>query len=1195
MIARQVSFRFGRTSVATLAALLAGCLTAAAADGPEGIHKLPAPPKVLSKAAPKGTYGVIDENLFTVFGTYVIPGQLNDDGSPKQIWTRSYQNTVPIDPKKLQNAHLKGANQPPQAHIPGPTFVFKPDDFLRIRLHNFLNRSDNPWLNELQNNLSPGITTDELPESAAHEVNIPHGFNETNLHVHGLHVDPKQDNVTVLILPQDGDPSALSPDQQGLVQNINQWWQRRYQYKIPTDHLPGTHWYHSHRHGSTSIQVENGMAGALVIQPKHDQDDIVPGLAATEHDRVMVVQEIQNYAVNAGSGQGKGPEQTAAKNIVVTVNGKYAPTLQIPQGQVERWRFIIAGANHQQQSNIWVGKIDFSMSKELFDLLNSIDMSNYKNYITDPPTQTFPSAVTCDFSDPAKSAINGSVNLVAIDGVTLSRAVPITAQTPTFGSSGNRSDLLVQADPPPARSAYFVFKNYPTTVPPIQGFAAAYPELFDEKDPRAHWRYLALTKGQLPRAKPTDPPIPAVKVSPPKTGIPANVPKDPYNLGASFAGFKVPWAKNVQSDGSNPGDTRTDAQAITPIITGVASADKKDPITVAYSQPGPAAPNDPNGITGGRWQPAGGAGGGITQDYLMCVQVVPPVAGPKYDPKSLNAVLNTLSPTGNRATTRLTRTNEQGQTKSDIPSYVAPFDDAVDFQRTVTFDHSSTAFQYEDKTTGGAPTAIQQFWIDGRQFSSTDFVGNPAATSLIQRPIINEMQTMGSFTAANGLWTNQTQPLAALGQIAVTDDNHKNLKPTRIEILNTNAGYYRPVTLVTPANGKPYYTYNYGTGALPDYKSVTGFKHSRPPMAGTSEEWMLVNNSDIYHPFHIHISPFFVEEVGQLHTDGKTWSTRKIIWDSKTKSVVWEPADLPAANRTFGWVVGNWWDTILIPPHGYIRFKTWINIPDQKPTNRHAPTSPTDDVEPDDWKVTDNANVFGSWVFHCHILRHEDRGMMSMVAVTPRPHSLEGIWSDGTQPLRIRDSHGTVRVYTGQKFAPPYTYKGRFSEGLGNPFQSTPWSGSMNFKPFDPTSTSIPFCAAYAGSQKTPFQIVFANGASWLKQDPPVLPAPPVPPVLPAATTLKGQWKDSDGNIASINQLANAPDGKSAPIQITPVTSVWWAEGTGSWNIGQGATGFQGTLVYKNDQTTTQQLSFCVSADQDTIIFSNGIRWLRIP
>ncbi len=1187
MIARQISFRFGRTSIAALAALLTGNLIAAAADGPDGVHKLPTPPIVLSKAATDGKYGVIDENLFTVFGTYVIPGRLNDDGSPKQIWTRSYQNTVPVDPKQLRNAHLKGAIHPPQAHIPGPTFVFKPDDFLRIRLHNFLNRSDNPWLNELQNNLVPGggVTADELPEGAAHEVNIPHGFNETNLHVHGLHVDPKQDNVTVLILPQDGDPSALSPDQQGLVQNINQWWQRRYQYKIPTDHLPGTHWYHSHRHGSTSIQVENGMAGALVIQPKNDKDDIVPGLAGTEHDRVMVVQEIQNFAINVGNGKGqKQPELTPVKDVVVTVNGKYAPTLKIPQGQVERWRFIIAGANHQQQSNIWVGKIDFSpMAQDLVAVLKTINKSNYLDYIGNNPKKTLPSGVTCDFSDPAKSAINGSVNLVAIDGVSLSRAVPITAQTPTFGSSGNRSDLLVQTAPPPAGSAYFVFKNYPKTAPPIQGFAAAYPadKLFDESDENAQWRYLALTKGKTTTGS-------AVVVKPPTTGIPANVPKDPYNLGASFAGFTVPWANNVQPDGSNPGDIRTDAQAITPIITGVASANKKDPIAVAYSQPGPVTPNDPNGITGGRWQPAGGAGGGITQDYLMYVQVVPPGAGPKFDPKSLNAVLNTLSPTGNPATTRLTRTNEQGQTKHGIPSYVAPFGDAVDFQRTVTFDHSSTTFLYEDKTTGGA-TPIQQFWIDGRQFSSTDYVGNPAATSLIQRPIINEMQTMGSFASANGLWTNQTQPLAALGQIAVSDPNRPNLKPTRPEILNTNAGYYRPVTLVTPANGKPYYTYNYGTGALPDYKSVTGFAHSRPPMAGTSEEWMLVNNSDIYHPFHIHISPFFVEEVGQLHTDGKTWSTRKIIWDSKTNSVVWEPANLPAANRTFGWVVGNWWDTILIPPHGYIRFKTWINIPDQKPSNRHAPKSPTDDVEPDDWKVTDNANVFGSWGFHCHILRHEDRGMMSMVAVTPRPHSLEGMWSDGKQPLKIYDAHGTVRVYTGPSFPPPYTYKGRFSEGLGNPFQSTPWSGSMNFKPFDPTSTSVPFCAAYAGSEKTPFQIVFANGASWLKQGFQVPPAPP------AATTLTGMWIDSDNNVASITQLANAPDGKSAPIQITPVTPVWWAAGTGSWNIGQGATGFQGTLVYKNDQTTTQQLSFCVSADQNTMIFSNGIRWIRTP
>jgi hypothetical protein len=35
---------------------------------------------------------------------------------------------------------------------------------------------------------------------------------------------------------------------------------------------PGTHWYHAHKHGSTTINVMNGMTGAFIIEGKYDDD-----------------------------------------------------------------------------------------------------------------------------------------------------------------------------------------------------------------------------------------------------------------------------------------------------------------------------------------------------------------------------------------------------------------------------------------------------------------------------------------------------------------------------------------------------------------------------------------------------------------------------------------------------------------------------------------------------------------------------------------------------------------------------------------------------------------------------------------------------------------------------------------------------------------------------------------------------------
>ena len=36
--------------------------------------------------------------------------------------------------------------------------------------------------------------------------------------------------------------------------------------------IPGTHWYHAHKQGSTAINVANGMTGAFIIEEQYDAD-----------------------------------------------------------------------------------------------------------------------------------------------------------------------------------------------------------------------------------------------------------------------------------------------------------------------------------------------------------------------------------------------------------------------------------------------------------------------------------------------------------------------------------------------------------------------------------------------------------------------------------------------------------------------------------------------------------------------------------------------------------------------------------------------------------------------------------------------------------------------------------------------------------------------------------------------------------
>jgi len=56
---------------------------------------------------------------------------------------------------------------------------------------------------------------------------------------HGLHVSPAGNSDDMLL-------------------NIAPQTRREYDVNIPADHPSGTFWYHSHRHGSTAIEVASG-------------------------------------------------------------------------------------------------------------------------------------------------------------------------------------------------------------------------------------------------------------------------------------------------------------------------------------------------------------------------------------------------------------------------------------------------------------------------------------------------------------------------------------------------------------------------------------------------------------------------------------------------------------------------------------------------------------------------------------------------------------------------------------------------------------------------------------------------------------------------------------------------------------------------------------------------------------------------
>lgn len=119
----------------------------------------------------------------------------------------------------------------------------------------------------------------------------------------------------------------------------------------------------------------------------------------------------------------------------------------------------------------------------------------------------------------------------------------------------------------------------------------------------------------------------------------------------------------------------------------------------------------------------------------------------------------------------------------------------------------------------------------------------------------------------------------------------------------------------------------------------------------TAEEWTLTNDphtniSSINHPFHIHVNWFQVMEI--LHSDGS----------------------IENPNAPFG----RWQETIDIPFGGYVIIRhRFENFP-------------------------------GKFPFHCHVLEHEDTGMMSLVEVLD------------THPVRVKILPGTGGVLVSNDF-----------------------------------------------------------------------------------------------------------------------------------------------------------------------------------
>lgn len=124
----------------------------------------------------------------------------------------------------------------------------------------------------------------------------------------------------------------------------------QYSIPIPSNHMPGTHWYHPHYHGTSSSQVASGAMGALIIEDhqrfhipdvvRHAQDIV---FLATYFDDEMItfLHHEDEAADKVFKLEGvQNNEDSIVGSDFVAVNGQLNPVISVQPNKWYRFRVL---------------------------------------------------------------------------------------------------------------------------------------------------------------------------------------------------------------------------------------------------------------------------------------------------------------------------------------------------------------------------------------------------------------------------------------------------------------------------------------------------------------------------------------------------------------------------------------------------------------------------------------------------------------------------------------------------------------------------------------------------------------------------------------------------------------------------------------------------------------------------------------
>jgi FtsP/CotA-like multicopper oxidase with cupredoxin domain len=225
---------------------------------------------------------------------------------------------------------------------------------------------------------------------------------------------------------------------------------------------PGTHWYHAHKHGSTAINVMNGMTGAFIIEGQYDDElNAFYGEYVlkdgkhwnTRKQPVLVLNQLGTTPNLLGTAGADLDKPAGVTGVPFAVNGRFEPKARMQPGEVQLWRIVNTSARNAA----------YFMAPEGF---------RWRQLAQDGvqfARETYDKKV-----NPTAPHLDSTPSVTAPKR-------PFYLDRPFYLAPANRVDLLVQA---PMLTDNLPSKTFPVRVQAVMARNQVVPTPFDPKDPK---------------------------------------------------------------------------------------------------------------------------------------------------------------------------------------------------------------------------------------------------------------------------------------------------------------------------------------------------------------------------------------------------------------------------------------------------------------------------------------------------------------------------------------------------------------------------------------------------------------------------------------------------------------------------------------------------------------------------------------